>query len=389
MKINTYRGWLLLIAIFFMFEKALPQTAPFSKLDDFDQVFETISKSKLFEPKGEFETTEQYKKRLDSTNRISAGGKIVSESYFFKGNPRLQYDADREIMQADISLESNKDICPEQNELSLNSTVSYSTATLISQNLRLQNAPYNLEFLNRNKTDRLQFKVPLKAAEFVKKNSSVVVEVSLQFPYFSNSKYGDNKATIIQKSLVGILKRVWIIDNISKEIYLNYDFPEDEKRIDISNYQERVKVSESLVNNTFQKIKNSREHKPVSGESSTEFNNRIALLYKDDIKVIKNLEVDEYSGFLGKDLPNFPFPSNPMSERGFLRSLKFGKYTLKLFNRYSICIPLDSISSNNSLPIELGLIVSGYPLEIGDKTISFFAKKVQIFDKKTGQIYNR
>ncbi len=104
-KYKARRGLLTTLVVLSLTFWAFAQKSTSEQVDDFGFVHSILVSAKFYEPKSEFETKEQYEKRISLPPFIKIGSKSITDKFIFRWATynSLNYNAENETMKFELT----------------------------------------------------------------------------------------------------------------------------------------------------------------------------------------------------------------------------------------------------------------------------------------------
>ena len=214
-------------------------------------IYDILEKREKTKAKGEFETTEQYRQRVEQDNKKPLWGSLnISSTLGFVskvneiGSPiNNLYDADNQIMTYTLTPERSQNLETKYNSnyLEKNNCFQIESKTVLSKDYVGTNSYGSkidvrqtvsyistlvIENWNLNEWEKLEAKIPIEKAIIAKNKSRVLFIGELVKPYFSTG-YLSSKPTIqnprdsawIYNYLHLNIREIWIFNEETGEVY--------------------------------------------------------------------------------------------------------------------------------------------------------------------------
>ena len=392
---NGFQLIILLLIIIFSSAFVIAQDSLSKNVDDFGYVHSILSKSKIHESKSEFETEEQYEKRISSPPDIKIGAKKLSDKFRFRwaNYNSLSYNAETQTMKFELSRNigssglssgintKTDESVTKEGKTAFGVSKEFTSTKSFIDNLIIQNKAQMTEYLSPSGTFIVGLKVPLAIAKEIKENAIILYEVNLVKPYFYQkihtydptlSKPYEN--VITKRDLYVNVEKISIIDSRNgKELY-EYVVKDKINKINITNLEKEISETKNTIKKVLPDLSKNSIYQKTTDEKNEDYFLRIRDFYQDkDFTLIKNLNDSYYTEYD--------------------KTLKIGAY--ELFEKDNVQLQ-GNVYSNISMSREmyekikddLAIKVVGFPLKFEKKKASFFVRKMFIFDKNTGEVYN-
>lgn len=397
---NLINKTLLIIVLVAINNFVSAQNSMLENVDNFEYVHSILSKAKFHDSKSEFETNEQYEERVSSIPNIKIGTKKLTDIFIFKwtNSNSLTYDAETQIMKFKLTDEnaiSEKCSQPslisgdfkigegvtKEGQTALGITKKFTSTKSFLDDLVIQNTAQLTDYLSLNGEFVIDFKVPLTTAKEIKENAVILYEVNLVKPYFYQ-KISISEPTILSpyesiltnRKLYTNVNKILIIDGRNGKELAKYIVKSKIDKIDIKDFEKEISETKNVIKKVFPELVKNDIYQKRTDEKNDDYFLRIRSFYKDTeftlTKTLNNSHYDEYDKTL------------------IIGEYKlFEKDNISLETRIKSCISI-SREMYEKIKDDLAIKVVGFPLRVDKKQTSFFVKKIFVFNKNTGEVYN-